>query len=32
MFFPMGTAAPSVSAKRLMDIDSALMKGGKGWV
>nr|BDX26597.1 MAG: hypothetical protein [White spot syndrome virus] len=30
MFFPMGTAAPSVSAKRLMDIDSALMKGGKG--
>nr|BDT63553.1 MAG: wsv433-like protein [Pasiphaea japonica whispovirus] len=30
LFYPMTTAAPAVSAKRLLDIDSSIMKGGKG--
>nr|BDT62671.1 MAG: wsv433-like protein [Metapenaeus ensis nimavirus] len=29
IFKPMSSAAPAVSAKRLLDIDSAVMKGGK---
>ena len=29
IFSPMSTAAPAVSAKRLLDIDFAVMKGGK---